>query len=87
MASQAAPTVSSGIKTKTDIDTALSELASGEKINFVAGAFDTAGVPSAAANEGRVIHVSDGDTGSPCLAYSNGTNWLRIAFGAAIAAA
>ena len=47
--------------------------------------FDVAGVPSAAANAGRLTHVSDGATGSPCLAYSNGTNWLRVLLGAAVA--
>ena len=33
-----------------------------------------------------VVYCSNGNTGSPCLAVSNGTNWLRIAFGAAVAA-
>ena len=34
------------------------------------------------ANE--VVYCSDGDSGSPCLAVSNGTDWKIIALGAAI---
>lgn len=49
--------------------------------------FAVAGVPAASANAGKLIHVSNGAAGSPCLAYSNGTNWLRITLGAAVAAA
>lgn len=40
----------------------------------------------AAGTAGRVIYVSDGDAGSPCLAVDNGTNWLRVSLGAAISA-
>lgn len=49
--------------------------------------YTVATVPAAAANEGRLIYVSDGATGNPCLAYSNGADWLQIALGAAITAA
>jgi hypothetical protein len=35
---------------------------------------------------GDVAHCSNGAAGSPCLAYWNGTSWLRIAFGAAVSA-
>lgn len=35
---------------------------------------------------GSVVYCTNGNAGSPCLAVSNGTNWLRIAFGAAVAA-
>lgn len=34
---------------------------------------------------GDVAYCSDGDTGSPCLAVYNGTDWLRISLGSAIA--
>jgi len=34
-------------------------------------------VPSAAANTGAIIYVSDGAAGSPVLAFSDGTNWKR----------
>ena len=35
---------------------------------------------------GRLIYVSNGDAGSPCLAVSNGSNWLRINLGATVSA-
>jgi hypothetical protein len=34
---------------------------------------------------GAVVYCSNGNTGSPCLAVSNGTSWLRVALGAAVA--
>ena len=34
---------------------------------------------------GDIAYCTDGATGSPCLAVYNGTNWLRVVFGAAIA--
>ena len=40
-----------------------------------------------AAMTGAAIYVSDGAAGSPVLAFSNGTNWLRCDTLAAIAAA
>lgn len=49
--------------------------------------FAVADLPDAAENEGRLVHCSDGAAGSPCLAHSNGTDWLRITLGAAVAAA
>ena len=45
-----------------------------------------AALPAAAANIGRMIYVTNGATGSPCLAYSNGTSWLLILLGAAVSA-
>lgn len=45
-----------------------------------------ASLPPAADNAGKLVHCSDGASGSPCLAYSNGTNWLQIALGAAVTA-
>jgi hypothetical protein len=47
--------------------------------------YAVAGVPAAATHKGRLIHVSNGNAGQPCLAYSDGTSWLRVAFGLAIA--
>lgn len=52
---------------------------------LTASEYTVATVPAAATHKGRIIYVSNGAAGSPCLAYSNGTNWLRIAFGAAVA--
>ena len=49
--------------------------------------YTVAGVPAAADHKGRLIYVSNGNAGAPCLAYSNGTSWLRIALGTAVAAA
>jgi hypothetical protein len=34
---------------------------------------------------GDVVFVTNGNAGAPCLAVYNGTSWLRIALGAAIA--
>lgn len=34
---------------------------------------------------GQIAYVTDGDTGSACLAIYDGSNWRRIALGAAIA--
>jgi hypothetical protein len=36
--------------------------------------------------EGDIVYTPNGANGSPCLAVYNGTNWLRIALGAAISA-
>ncbi len=47
--------------------------------------YTVATLPSASENAGRLIYVSNGAAGSPCLAYSNGTSWLRILLGAAVA--
>jgi hypothetical protein len=49
--------------------------------------YTVATAPSAAqATAGAMIYVSDGSAGSPCFAMSNGTSWLRLTSGAAIAA-
>jgi hypothetical protein len=48
--------------------------------------FAVADVPAAADHDGALIHCSNGAAGNPCLAYSNGTNWLQIAIGSAISA-
>ncbi len=56
--------------------------------NFQFETFTVATLPNAAtpSNARRVVFVSNGNAGQPCLAVSNGTNWLRIVFGAAVAA-
>lgn len=46
-----------------------------------------ADLPAAADYEGHVLYCSNGAGGSPILAFSNGTNWLRSDTGAAVAAA
>ena len=50
--------------------------------------YTVAGAPSAStAGAGTLIYVSNGAAGSPILAFSDGTDWLRSDTGAAIAAA
>ena len=51
----------------------------------VVGTYTVATVPDAVA--GGIIYVSDGAAGSPILAFSDGTDWLRSDTGAAVAAA
>lgn len=47
--------------------------------------FTVGTVPAAASFPRRLIHVSDGDAGNPCIAISDGTDWKRIVIGATIA--
>lgn len=49
--------------------------------------YDVDGAPSAAGIAGALIYVSDGAAGSPILAFSDGTDWLRSDTGAAISGA
>jgi hypothetical protein len=46
--------------------------------------YTVATAPSAASIAGTLIYVSDGAAGSPILAFSDGTDWLRSDTGAAI---
>lgn len=49
--------------------------------------YTVATAPSASAKgAGAIIYVSDGASGDPCLAQSDGTNWNRITHGVAISA-
>ncbi len=48
--------------------------------------YTVAGVPAAASNARRMIYVSNGAAGDPVVAFSNGTNWLRVDTLAAISA-
>lgn len=43
-------------------------------------------VPSAAGNTGGMIYVSNGANGSPIIAFSNGSSWLRVDTAGAISA-
>jgi hypothetical protein len=49
--------------------------------------YTVATAPSAAGIAGSLIYVSDGAAGSPILAFSDGTDWLRSDTGAAISGA
>lgn len=51
---------------------------------MITGTYTVATVPAVV--EGGIIYVSDGAAGSPILAYSDGTDWLRSDTGAAVAA-
>jgi len=33
---------------------------------------------------GRIVYVTDGDGGNPCLAVDNGTNWVRVNLGSTV---
>lgn len=44
----------------------------------VSETFTVATVPSADINTGGQIYVSNGANGSPIIAFSNGTAWLRV---------
>jgi hypothetical protein len=48
--------------------------------------YTVATLPSAAAHPNRLIWVSNGNSGVACAAISNGTSWLRIVPGVAVAA-
>lgn len=48
--------------------------------------YTVAGLPTASANNRRLVRCSNGNAGAACLALSDGTNWLRIALGAAVSA-
>lgn len=45
--------------------------------------FDT--IQALTGTEGDVVYCADGDSGNPCLAVFDGSNWKRIALGANIA--
>lgn len=49
--------------------------------------YTVATVPSAADSTGAMIYVSNGAAGSPIVAFSDGTDWLRVDTAAAVAAA
>lgn len=48
--------------------------------------YTVATAPDASTMTGAVIYVSNGAEGSPIVAFSEGTNWLRVDTAAAIAA-
>lgn len=40
--------------------------------------YTVATAPDPALTPGGMIYVSNGKAGTPVLAYSNGTNWIRV---------
>ena len=56
-------------------------MAAGVEVHATLLRLDThtvATVPLASAFTGSMIYVSNGAAGAPTLAFSNGTNWLRV---------
>ncbi len=49
-----------------------------------APAYTVSGLPGAGSHTNGIVWCSDGDAGSPCLAVSDGTDWLRVSPGAAV---
>lgn len=49
--------------------------------------YTVATVPTASEFTGAIIYVSNGAAGSPIVAFSDGTNWLRTDTRAAVAIA
>lgn len=43
--------------------------------------FEVDDLPDADDYEGVLVHCSNGAGGDPCLAYSDGSDWLRILIG------
>lgn len=52
----------------------------------VSETFTVSTVPEASLNTGGMIYVSNGKNGSPIIAFSNGTAWLRVDTAGAISA-
>ena len=48
--------------------------------------YTVANAPAAASWGGSLIYVTNGAAGSPMVAFSNGTNWLRVDTATAISA-
>jgi hypothetical protein len=46
--------------------------------NYTVAGLPTNGTP------GRIVYVTDGDGGNPCMAVDDGTNWVRINLGSAV---
>ena len=41
--------------------------------------YTVANLPTAKGRKGALVYVSNGSTGSPCIAVSDGTNWKVLA--------
>lgn len=68
----------------------MAEKVAGSRSNypFRPGSYTVATAPDAAnAGAGAMIYVSNGKAGDPILAFSNGTNWIRVDDGATAIAA
>ncbi len=56
--------------------TAFGMVEQGDGVQFAS--FSVVTLPAASQNIRRLVWVTDGADGSPCLAVSDGTDWLRI---------
>jgi regulator of RNase E activity RraA len=65
----------SGFGSEDQLSRRISEVE--KKARIVGQVFTVATVPAAAQYKGIWIYVSNGAAGSPVMAFSNGTNWLR----------
>ena len=53
------------------------------RIKVVMENFTVAGLPTNG-TPGRIVYVTDGDGGNPCMAVDNGTDWVRVNLGSAV---
>lgn len=63
---------------------ALERLSRDMEVNNPLPIFTVADLP--AGELGQLVYCSNGDAGSACLAVFDGTNWVRVAFGATVSA-
>ena len=43
-------------------------------------------LPTASSTEGQILYVTDANSGAGTIAFSNGTNWIDVKTGIAVAA-
>lgn len=55
------------------------------QIEVVMESYTVATLPSNG-TAGRIVYVTDGDGGNPCMAVDNGTDWVRVNLGSAVSA-
>lgn len=80
-----------GQKVKTQLDTKLNttggtisgDLSISQLLQI--GTYTSSTLPNTGTS-GRVIYVSDGDNGNPCVAVDNGTDWKILSLGNAVTA-
>jgi hypothetical protein len=53
------------------------------RIKVVMENYTVAGLPTNG-TPGRIVYVTDGDGGNPCMAVDNGTNWVRVNLGTTV---
>lgn len=82
MSNPFAPVLNQGQNGSADISAALAALSTLKSFTVA----QLAALPAPiAAYANNLVFCSNGNAGQPCLAYCNGSAWVRIAFGAAVA--